>query len=880
MKFDRLRLSGFKSFVDPVDLDILPGMTGIVGPNGCGKSNLLEALRWVMGETSYKSMRGSGMEDVIFSGTNARTSRNHAEVMLVLGNQDRQAPAEYNDADELEVTRRIERDAGSAYRINGRDVRARDVQLLFADASSGARSNSLVKQGQIGELINAKPEARRLILEEAAGISGLHSRRHEAELRLRAADGNLEKLEDTLTTLETQLRQLKRQARQASRYKGISGQIREVEALALHLRWRQAEQGVEKSESDLIEIRQIVSQTTGAASGANTAQIEAQIALPKLREEEIEAASGLRRLTLEQEGLDAEMRRAEEMIARLSRQIETVQQDSAREQAALREAEQQLQALEAEEASIRASISQDESRDEEVARDQVDQARTALDAVQQEFDDANAKAAEFRARKQAFEANLQSNEARGRRLQEEQSKLENTRADIQNAMMADFDLVARQGEVEDFSQQVQLATQALAAAEQDYRDKRAAQQGASDPAREARAILERLVGERDALAALFANADDADYPALLDKVSVSAGYEAALGAALGDDLQASTDLGAPSFWQALGSKAAQQDLPNGASSLAQYVSGTDLLQRSLSQVGLVERADGARLQNELLPGQRLVSREGDVWRWDGYCATADAPTAAAKSLAQRNRLDKLVGEIAAAEDHAKAMHQLTEDARQAFETAAQAQDTCRQAVQGLQQQLSTSQKQLSQSESGVATQNAKIQALETAEARLVSDMDELVKLEAVTHRDLQSMGDAAGLEHAVEAVRGQLDESRARHAEAQASLRSLQSQREVRDARLIRLTSDKALWLQRREASTQQGKALEERRAVTATELAKFEAVPSQLAQKRNALTDLVTQAEGQRQAAADRLSEAEKRNSEADKLAREAQSALAQSRE
>ena len=147
MKFDRLRLSGFKSFVDPVDLDILPGMTGVVGPNGCGKSNLLEALRWVMGETSYKSMRGSGMEDVIFSGTNARASRNHAEVMLVLGNQERDAPAEYNDGDTLEVTRRIERDAGSAYRINGRDVRARDVQLLFADASSGARSNSLVKQG-------------------------------------------------------------------------------------------------------------------------------------------------------------------------------------------------------------------------------------------------------------------------------------------------------------------------------------------------------------------------------------------------------------------------------------------------------------------------------------------------------------------------------------------------------------------------------------------------------------------------------------------------------------------------------------------------------------------------------------------------------------
>jgi chromosome segregation protein len=189
MHFTRLRLSGFKSFVDPVDLDILPGMTGVVGPNGCGKSNLLEALRWAMGETSYKSMRGSGMEDVIFAGTTGRPSRNHAEVSLYLDNSDRTAPAEYNGAEGLEIVRRIERDAGSAYRINGRDVRAKDVQLLFADASTGARSTALVRQGQIGELINAKPEARRRVLEEAAGISGLHSRRHEAELRLRAAEG-------------------------------------------------------------------------------------------------------------------------------------------------------------------------------------------------------------------------------------------------------------------------------------------------------------------------------------------------------------------------------------------------------------------------------------------------------------------------------------------------------------------------------------------------------------------------------------------------------------------------------------------------------------------------------------------------------------------
>ena len=182
MKFTRLRLSGFKSFVEPTDLLIEPGLTGVVGPNGCGKSNLLEALRWVMGESSYKSMRASGMDDVIFSGTAQRPSRNMAEVVVTMSNADRSAPPQHNDSEVIEISRRIEREAGSAYRINGRDVRARDVQLLFADASTSARSPALVRQGQIGEIINAKPQARRLILEEAAGITGLHTRRHEAEL--------------------------------------------------------------------------------------------------------------------------------------------------------------------------------------------------------------------------------------------------------------------------------------------------------------------------------------------------------------------------------------------------------------------------------------------------------------------------------------------------------------------------------------------------------------------------------------------------------------------------------------------------------------------------------------------------------------------------
>jgi len=224
MKFTRLKLHGFKSFSDLTELHLEPGLTGVVGPNGCGKSNLVEALRWVMGESSYKAMRASGMDDVIFNGSGNRPQRNSAEVTLVLDNTDRTAPAMLNNADVLEITRRIEREEGSVYRVNGKEVRARDVQLLFADASTGAHSPALVRQGQIGELIAAKPQQRRALLEEAAGISGLHSRRHEAELRLKGAEQNLERVEDVINQVTQQLEQLKRQARLATRYRGLSGE--------------------------------------------------------------------------------------------------------------------------------------------------------------------------------------------------------------------------------------------------------------------------------------------------------------------------------------------------------------------------------------------------------------------------------------------------------------------------------------------------------------------------------------------------------------------------------------------------------------------------------------------------------------------------------
>src|ERR1051325_7828547 len=269
MKLTRLRLIGFKSFVEPTDFLIEPGLTGVVGPNGCGKSKLVEALRWVMGESSHKSMRAASMDEVIFSGNNSRPARNNAEVAMLVDNSDRSAPAAFNDQEQIDIARRIEREAGSTYRINGREVRARDVQILLADASTGSRSPSMVHQGRIGEIIQAKPEQRRRVLEEAAGISGLHVRRHEAELRLRGAEQNLARLEDVINQLAAQMDALKRQARQAIRYRAVAQQVRKAEATLFHLRWVAANAELAEAEHGKDAAVRMVAERTGEQAEAS-----------------------------------------------------------------------------------------------------------------------------------------------------------------------------------------------------------------------------------------------------------------------------------------------------------------------------------------------------------------------------------------------------------------------------------------------------------------------------------------------------------------------------------------------------------------------------------------------------------------------------------
>ena len=366
MKFKKIKILGFKSFVDQTDIDIEEGLTGIVGPNGCGKSNVVESLRWCMGETSPKSMRSSGMEDVIFSGTADRPARNNAEVTIFLDNKDRNAPAEFNNDEEIQIRRKIEIERGSEYRINGKEVRARDVQRLFADLSTGAHSPSLISQGRVGALINAKPIDRRAVLEEAAGISGLHSRRHEAELKLKGAESNLQRLKDIMRQLNTQINNLQKQAKQAEAYKSISEEITRLEGIVTYLKWYNLKESFEKSDTDLKSSEQLIQKYTLEVSQATNDQAKANEKIQPLREKEIEAAAKLNRINLERESLDKEEERIKELKKSLEQTIQQNIGDYEREQYQLENALRDLDALNVKKDDLTAEISIDDFDNEQI----------------------------------------------------------------------------------------------------------------------------------------------------------------------------------------------------------------------------------------------------------------------------------------------------------------------------------------------------------------------------------------------------------------------------------------------------------------------------------------------------------------------------------
>ena len=881
VQFTKLRLTGFKSFVDPTELIIAPGLTGVVGPNGCGKSNLVEALRWVMGENSAKRMRGSGMEDVIFAGSATRPSRNIAEVALMLDNQDRSVSSQFGEQDELEVTRRIERGSGSNYKVNGRDLRARDVQLLFADEASGAHSAALVSQGRVGAVVNAKATDRRRLLEEAAGITGLHSRRHEAELRLRAAETNLERLDDVISTLEAQLQGLKRQVRQASRYKNLARHIRRQEAILLHIDVTAAQSAQEAAGARHQEADSQVASLTGSAAQAASEQSEAAAAMPDLRMAEAEAGAALQRLVVERENLQREESQAiaakeqgEQRLAQIEADRERAKGQAADAAMALTRLGEERAALDADGAAEGQSLIH--------AREALSESESAVAESERKQDEAAAAVAEFEAAAAALERRLIELQARQERGRQELETCRAERDDLAASGAAQpASLVAAKQALADAEAALESAREAAEQSGSAHAEARNREQAARQALQDEERQHAKRRAEIEALSRVLEPAEADIWPPLVDSVTVEPGYEAALGAALGDDLNAPPDEAAPIHWQTLPVQAGAHSLPVGVIPLGAFVRGPEALTRRLSQTGLVGDAlSGARLQASLRPGQRLVTREGDLWRWDGYTVKASAATAAAARLAQRNALAERRAEQAAAEPTLQALREKHEAAAQAARLADEEEARAKAALAEAFAEARGARERESSENEAAAAARSRLAALQESERRLAADIEEIESALEAANLEREALPDLAERRASLAEQRTELAQQRRDLAERQGDVERLERRAEARAERMATIERERESWQSRAGETETYCSELTRRQAEALLEIEALAGKPEEIAERRAALAEQIEAAEAKRKDAADALASGETRLAEADRALKSQEAALAEARE
>ena len=673
MRVRRLKLSGFKSFVEPAELSVEPGLTGVVGPNGCGKSNVLEAIRWVMGESSPKSMRGAGMDDVIFAGTATRPARDFAEVSMLVEREagDAGGDSAVAMAGEVEITRRIERGAGSAYRVNGRDVRQKDVALLFADAATGAHSPALVSQGKISAVIAAKPTERRLMLEEAAGIAGLHVRRKDAEQKLRAAEANLVRLGELLNDMEQRAAALRRQARAAERYRKLSDQIRLAEGRLVFARWREAAEAAETAKREAEAAGQAVEAAAEAQRSAAAHQSQAAEQLAAQRKAAEAAREQASALGHQLAALRAERDGIARRIAELSGRRETLAADLTREQALAEDAAQAGDRLQAELAAIEGRLAEATRRRGDIDIRSVsaeDEARAAESALGQ----ARAAQAGEQAQARVAAAALETARQRLERTEAEAARLAEQLAGLGDAGAAEqalADARARRAEAE-----TRLAGvgEVIAAAEAERQAAALARDAAESAATAARAALTALRSEAKALTEAL---DRQGGDRALNHVAAAPGFERALAAALGEDLDADLAGDGPRRWAGAVAQGDDPALPAGCTALADHVRAPEALQRRLRQIGVVDEDDGALT---LAVGQRLVTRDGRLRRWDGYVARG-VGAAAAERLVRINRLAAIEEALPEATARVEAASRESDEAGAAMATARAAGEAARRA---------------------------------------------------------------------------------------------------------------------------------------------------------------------------------------------------------
>lgn len=834
-----------------------------------------------MGENRPTAMRGGGMEDVIFAGAATRPARNFAEVSLTLDNSERLAPSGFNDSDVLDIVRRITREVGSAYKVLGKDVRARDVQMLFADASTGAHSPALVRQGQISELINAKPKNRRRILEEAAGISGLYQRRHEAELKLKSAEANLLRVDDVIEQLSNQLAQLMRQAKQAARYREIGESLRHAEGLLLFQRWQEADHARLSAEQQLKERILAASQSEAEVRMSTKAREAAEDAMPPLREEEAVASAILQRLNVQRDSLNEQEAQAKERIRTLENRIEQLLQDMERETGLNKDAGETIERLEWEARELAKAT---EGQDEKLASAQA-AAQDAAGVLQ----DREAKLSE----KTEDVARLAARHHSAQRLFEDMKKtVERSEASAVTARQSAEEAEEKLSHVTQLLEEAKTRSEtAVAAAAQSEQTLATIEQARSETqSREADARAERseAEGETNAIRAevtalaKLVERDTAEGGQIIDRLQVEKGFEKALGAALADDLRApEVDVDGPTGWAVLPAYGQDQQLPDGVTALSQHVSVPDVLGRRMGQIGLVDADDGNRLQPLLKPGQRLVSTEGDVWRWDGFRAWAeDAPSSAALRLQQLNRLEELKQLLERATVRMGAAQKAHESLNDLLAEQSRTEREARDARRDADREVGEAARFMSRAEADRDMAQGRIETLKLAVERHEEEANVAIRQRNEAENALKSLGDLEAARDQIEDLRMTVEAARMTMMTKRSTFDEVRREGEARTRRSQEVTKELSGWRHRLETAEKRSAELFERKGQAEEELATAVAAPTEIAAQRDALGQAIGDAEKRRQAAADQLAIGETQVREAMNKERDLERAASEARE
>ena len=869
MKFKSIRISGFKSFLEPTEIDLNEGLTGIVGPNGCGKSNIVEAMKWVMGENSARQMRGEGMDDVIFSGSNERPARNFAEVTIKLDNTEKKAPASFNQFDEIEISRKIEREKGSTYRVNSKQVRARDVQLIFADTATGARSSGIVSQGRISQIIESSLEERRIILEEAANIKGLHNRRHEAELKLNGATDNLSRLLDIENTYNEQLIELEKQGRKAARYRSVGDRLRKAEASLFLSLLNTAEKEFDELETKFEKSKNNVEEAQINLSKNTKSKLEIFNKLPELRKIETEKAAILQSLNISKIRLEEEEATSKFTLNNVLNQITQIETDIKREIEIKDDANKTIANLLLEKDKLQLDTKDFTTKKNDASK-RVNELKIKSEDADAKLSSINSEIFSIKSDKSDLENRINNLKEKIKNSEDQKSQF-NITEDKKLIDEHDKKRINIEKLIKEENNKLELIKKQLENKENlniNLKEKKAKIDYDLNVMRADLHSLSSLLGYDE-----FKNNT---LEATIDDIG---NLQDAIGSVLGETILApvksdSSDEQNTSYWKDGITPKFQEKLPEGATPLISKIKKNSILDIALIGIGIVENEKTAlKLQKELSFGQALTTLKGGLWRWDGYVQPLGVQNSYSERLQQITKLRNLQDELPTKEkEEVTIVNEINKnelELKKFFETTRE-----------IESKISLLNNELNDTKLSISSLDSKINSstilLKEHQNILDTSQKELVDLEKLSEKSVNLptlLADELKIRNAADQCRNEL-------TDAMAAEQQIRNQESYQQRNLMQINNQKNDWENRKDEAETRIKSLKVRLDNLKEDKSRLEKLPDNFVEKANELNLKIETAEQNRNFAADKLVQTETLLNEAEKLEKSSEQNLASFRE